>query len=249
VVECQLPKLKTRVRFPSLAPLNMKNFLYLLSILGLCCVLCSCSTVEIHTDTEYLVTPLPESSQQGVYHKVRKGETLWRIAKAYDIAIADILESNDIEDVTQIENGQLLFIPGAYSVKQILIDTEETKGKFIWPIKGRVISSYHDNKNGFLNRGIDIEAIEGEVVRASRAGQVVFADQLSGYGKTVIIDHQDGYFTTYAQMSTVLVRVGETVIKNKDLGYVGKYRSQSVPYLHFEIRKNGVEDNPMYYLP
>ncbi|MCD4781402.1 MAG: peptidoglycan DD-metalloendopeptidase family protein [Candidatus Omnitrophica bacterium] len=227
----------------------MKKFLNILSILGLCFSICGCRTVEVYTETEYLITQLPESSQHGVYHKVKKGETLWRIAQAYDIAIADILDSNNVDDVAQIEKGQMLFMPGAYSVKQILIDTDKTKREFIWPLKGEIISSFNDNKNGYLNRGIDIEAIEGEVVRASRAGQIVFADSLSGYGKTVIIDHRDGYFTTYSQMSTVLVRVGESVIKNKDLGYIGRYHAQRVPYLHFEIRKKGVEDNPMYYLP
>ena len=220
-----------------------------LIIVFCCVVVIGCQTIDPIIDTEYVIMPLPEASGRGIYHKVRQGETLWRIAKAYDISVKEIMGHNDICDVAQIEKNQLLFIPGAFSVKEIIVDTEETKNEFIWPIKGKVLNAFHDNVNGSLNRGIDIEAIEGEVVRAARTGKVVFADDLSGYGKTVIIDHLDDYYSVYSHIATLLVEAGDMVIKSKDIGYVGRYGYQRRPYLHFEIRKGNRAENPLFFLP
>ena len=74
------------------------------------------------TTTQHL--PEPESSI-GVYHKVDKGETLWRIAKTYDVSVADIVSSNNIPNVAQIEKNQLIFIPGATALRKVVIEEEE----------------------------------------------------------------------------------------------------------------------------
>ncbi|HLA50867.1 MAG TPA: M23 family metallopeptidase [Thermodesulfobacteriota bacterium] len=55
----------------------------------------------------------------GVYHKIEKGQTLWRIAKTYNVDIQDVAEFNDITDITQIKEGQKLFIPGAWQVLKV----------------------------------------------------------------------------------------------------------------------------------
>ena len=85
------------------------------------------------------------------------------------------------------------------------------------------------------------------MVKAARTGRVVFADYLSGYGYTVILDHLDGLYSVYARNSKLLVKLGELVLRNRNIAQIG--RSGNLAYLHFQIRKKSIEDNPLYYLP
>ena len=110
------------------------------------------------------------------------------------------------------------------------------------------IKYFHQRqKNGGIHKGISIQAQAGDTVRAARTGRVVFADYLSGYGQTVILDHLDGLYSVYARNSKLLVKLDELVLKNSGVAEIGA--SDHLVYLHFEIRKNSVEDNPLYYLP
>ena len=76
---------------------------------------------------------------------------------------------------------------------------------------------------------------------------MVFADDLTGYGKTVVLSHPGGFHTIYAQNSEILVRLGDFVPKKTPVARVGK--KERVAYLHFQIRKNAIENNPLHYLP
>ena len=188
-----------------------------------------------------------EPERVGIYHKVRRGETIWRIAKVYEISINDVIETNNIPNAAQVDENQLVFIPGAYAEKEIVLDTKESEKEFIWPVKGKVIKYFQVKNGSQINKGIDIKTHEGEGVKASRSGKVVFVDYLSGYGNTVILDHLDGYFTVYSNNATLLVRLGDKVSKGKEISQVG--RRNDLAALHFEIRRNSIEDNPLYYLP
>ena len=220
-----------------------------LFLLGLCSVLvvfnAGCVTVE--TQEEVSIRDFPEIKRKGVYHKVKAGETLWRIAKTYDIPIRDIIRTNNIPKTAKIEKNQLVFIPGVGTVKEIFLDVDKAQNEFIWPIKGKVIRYFHHRRDGQVSKGIDIRAQEGDMVKAARTGRVVFADYLSGYGYTVILDHLDGLYSIYAKNSKLLVKLGELVLRNRDIAQVG--RSSGLAYLHFQIRKKSIEDNPLYYLP
>jgi len=196
------------------------------------------------TTTQQL--PEPESSI-GVYHKVNKGETLWRIAKTYDVSVGDIVSSNNIPNVAQIEKNQLIFIPGATAIRKVAIEPDESDSDFVWPAKGQIISYYQERKGKMLNQGIDIKLSPGTLVKSSRSGRVVFADDLTGYGKTVILEHSGGFHTVYAQNGELLVKLDEYVPKDNPIARVGNNNNQS--YLHFQIRKNGIENNPLYFLP
>lgn len=194
------------------------------------------------------------SLNKGVYHKVQSGETLWRIAKTYSVDIGSIVKINNIPNVAKIEKDQLVFIPGATEVKDVQgvvpsgkLEGDANSSEFIWPVKGKVISYFGERQRLRVNRGISIEATEGEIVRAARAGVVVFADYLAGYVYTVILDHEDGLFSVYSQNAKLLATVGTRVAKNGPIAHVG--RNQGIAFLHFEIRKNSIADNPLYYLP
>ena len=218
-------------------------FLGLFSVL----VVFNAGCVTLETQEEISIRDFPEIKRKGVYHKVKKGETLWRIAKTYNVPIKDIIRANNIPKTAKIEKNQLVFIPGVDTVKEIFLDVDKAQNEFIWPIKGKVIRYFHHRQGGRVNKGIDIRAQEGDMVKAARTGRVVFADYLSGYGYTVILDHLDGLYSIYAKNSKLLVKLGELVLRNGDIAQVG--RSSNLAYLHFQIRKKSIEDNPLYYLP
>lgn len=229
----------------------MKNILFGVSLSVLIFIFNGCVAVPVEED---IVTdpsaPYTEPDRVGVYHKVKKGETVWRIAKVYNVSIADIIRSNNIPDVAQVEQNQLVFIPGVQNVKEIVIESERENGQedFGWPLRGQIIRYYKSKDGGHVNKGIDIKASVGEVVKAARSGQVVFADHLPGYGHTVIVDHRDGYHTVYAQNGELLVKLEDIVKKSQPVAIVGK-RKNDEAYLHFEIRRQTQEDNPLFYLP
>jgi lipoprotein NlpD len=100
------------------------------------------------------------------------------------------------------------------------------------------------------NKGIDIRAEKGAAVKAARSGRVVFRDdKFSGFGRTLIIDHEDGYQTVYSYASEILVKAGDEVRQHDIIARVGRTGRAKEPCLHFEIRKNGEPQNPYYYLP
>lgn len=224
---------------------HLKNSLLAISCCVLAVFLSSCAPLA--TEPEIIVSPFPEPEHQGIYHKVAKGETIWRVAKAYHVSISDIIQANNIPNAAQIEVNQLLFIPGAYDIKSISQDLDQAPNEFIWPVNGKVIGFFHQNSNGKYNQGIDIKADYGSKVVASRAGTVVFADYLPGYGQTVMLDHEDGFYSVYSHNYDVFVKLGDAVLKRTEIARVGTENKLS--YLHFQIRRNALEQNPLHYLP
>ncbi len=202
-----------------------------------------CATTVQESEIEK--SPIPE--KKGVYHKVGKGQTLWRIAKTYNISIDDIIIANSIPNVAKVEENQLIFIPGADHVHDIPINTTNDQADFIWPVKGKVVHYFREPMGNAFNNGIKILAQQGDAVKASRSGKVVLADYLSGYGQTIILDHGDGYYSVYANNDQLLVKLGDAVNQGTDIAYFDK--DQDSTYLHFEIRKKTVADNPLFYLP
>src|SRR4029077_14413083 len=94
-----------------------------------------------------------------------------------------------------------------------------------------------------------ISTPEGTPVRAARAGRVLYSDRLRGYGNLVIVAHDDGYATVYAHNRENRASAGATVRQGDVIGLVGSTGKTSGPNLHFEIRKDNVARNPLYYLP
>jgi murein DD-endopeptidase MepM/ murein hydrolase activator NlpD len=198
------------------------------------------------TTTPQVFTPTPETAIPGVYHRVQKGETLWRISKIYDIDLNEVARINHISEAANIETGQLIFIPRRQKQKYITLSGSED---FIWPLKGRVISYFGQTSKNMINKGLNIQPGSIEEVVAARSGKVIFyADDFKGFGKTVIIDHGDGFSTVYARNSQVFVKVGETVQKGNVISRVGSGGRDKDIYLHFEIRKGHLPQNPYFYL-
>ena len=194
-----------------------------------------------------LITP----STTGIYHEVARGQTLWDISKMYDVDLKRIINANRLPDASNLEVGQLIFIP---NVREKITRESYKRGKsletFMWPVKGRVVSHFGSTKNMVPNKGIDIEARQGENVLASRSGKVTFcSDYLKGYGNTIIIDHLDGFQTVYAHNDKTLVDIDQEVKQGSVIARAGKTGRVDKPTLHFEIRKDQKAQNPFYYLP
>ena len=123
------------------------------------------------------------------------------------------------------------------------------KEGFVWPVRGCIVSSFGDKIDRVRNKGVDIQAGEGSSVRASKAGKVVYCDsQLKGFGKTVILDHGNNFQTVYSYNEDILVEVGDVVEQNTVIARVGRTGRAKESSLHFEIRRNGEPQNPVYYL-
>jgi LysM repeat protein len=245
VVEFQLPKLTARVRFPSPAPCWLESicFLCLTALL-----ISGCATAPKKEPVQPPAVPKAVEKPKGIYHKVSKQESLWRIAKTYNVTLDDIIKANNIPNAAVIEENQLILIPGATEPRKVMVDRPEGKvDEFIWPLRGRIVSYFNDAKGQHVNRGIDIAAAEGDEVKAARDGKVVLADYLNGYGYTVIIDHQDGFYSVYAHVADLIVKLNDLVARGTTVGRLAK--SGHNAFLHFEVRKFDQANNPLYYLP
>jgi murein DD-endopeptidase MepM/ murein hydrolase activator NlpD len=182
---------------------------------------------------------------------VARGETLWRISKIYNVDLDELAKVNHISDASSIETGQLIFLP--YRQKQQampLADKNSSFEDFIWPIKGRVISSFGQTFHNMVNKGINIQPSANLDVLASRNGKVIFyASDFGGFGKTIIIDHGDGFSTVYARNSEVFVKINDNIKKGDVIAKAGTAGRDKNLYLHFEIRKGHIPRNPYFYLP
>jgi murein DD-endopeptidase MepM/ murein hydrolase activator NlpD len=199
--------------------------------------------------------------EQGVYHTVKRHQTLWRICKTYGVNIDEVARINGIKDKSKIAVGQRIFIPGATKVLKVDIYVEDVtarersttviyeKGKFIWPVKGTVTARFGTTEKR-QHDGIDIAAPVGTPIRAACNGRVVYNDnKMRGYGNLIIIEHADNFFTVYAHNKENMVTEEVTVSQGDVIARVGKTGNATGPHLHFEIRKGSNPLDPMLFLP
>jgi len=207
------------------------------------------------------VGPGLSATAAGVYHRVEKGQTLWRIAKVYGVDIDTLARANGLANAGQIEVGQRLLIPGATTALSVPgvpvaapIGTIPPVGTgaedFLWPIRGRVVALFGIRTQQGPNKGIDIQAPEGTGVRAVASGRVAFVDEnLRGFGKTIIVEHPEALSTVYTHLASIAVTLGQTVRQGQVIGAVGSTGRAAAPVLHFEVRRRHRPENPFYYLP
>ncbi len=127
---------------------------------------------------------------------------------------------------------------------------EAMKGKLEWPVRGEMTGDFGKVKHPefsaeVFRKGIDIEAPVGEAIKAVEKGRIVFAERFSGYGKMVIIDHGERYFSIYAHLSEILKNKGDVVTRGETLGRVGDSDSFTGAGLYFEMRKDGKSIDPL----
>lgn len=116
---------------------------------------------------------------------------------------------------------------------------------WVWPTKGRVLRRFAEGGN----KGVDIGGRLGAPVCAAAAGRVVYSGSgLVGYGKLIILKHNNSYLSAYAHNDRLLVKEGDSVVGGQRIAHMGQTGTQEVK-LHFEIRRDGKPVDPLKYLP
>jgi murein DD-endopeptidase MepM/ murein hydrolase activator NlpD len=199
----------------------------------------------------------------GLQHTVKPGENLYRIGQAYGVSHRELARLNGIANPDRIEAGQVIRIPKA--TRELPVDVitptqarsdrpsarELPSGPspFVWPVSGGTVSSTFGPRTASHHDGIDVSAPEGTPVRAARSGRVLYADELRGYGNIVIIEHDGGYASVYAHNKQNEAHAGDVVRQGEVIALLGETGKTSGPNLHFEIRKDNIARNPLYFLP
>jgi murein DD-endopeptidase MepM/ murein hydrolase activator NlpD len=123
-------------------------------------------------------------------------------------------------------------------------------GGFIWPVDGRVVSTFGPKGSGRVNDGINIAAAAGTPVRAAESGVVAYAgNELRGFGNMLLIKHADGWVSAYAHNQELLVVRGDRVHRGQVIARVGSSGGADQPQVHFELRKNKKAVDPLQQLP
>lgn len=193
-------------------------------------------------------------------HVVRSGETLYAIAWRYGKDPGVLARWNGIADPSRIYPGQVLRLtpppgmsastaPRSQSTKpeELPAIPKQPSPNWIWPVAGKVVVEFGDRPG--TGTGLLIGGRLGEPVQAAAPGRVVYAgDGLIGYGKLIILKHNDTYLSAYGHNASLLVGEGETIEKGQRIATMGEGPGRE-PRLHFEIRQNGKPVNPRQYLP
>ena len=201
-------------------------------------------------------------------HMVVKGETLYSISRYYETTVFTLAKYNNIKNVNNIKVGEKLIIPKRskkinkikkkkwdsnfkknIEKKKNTILRDKQNSKFIWPVKGKLLSKYGKSKEGFYNDGINIDSKKGTKVISSQAGKVIYCgNEIPGYGNLILIKHSKNWITAYAHLNEVFTKKGKNVGKGEMIGSVGNTGNVRLPQLHFEIRKGKESVNPLKLL-
>ena len=139
-------------------------------------------------------------------------------------------------------------VPAAEARPEAKVADPATAGDeiaWIWPANGKMIGTFSEGGS----KGVDIDGKAGDPVIASGDGKVVYSGTgLRGYGKLVIIKHNNTYLSAYAHNQNILVKEGQSVSKGQKIAEMGNSDADQVK-LHFEVRRQGKPVDPLQYLP
>ena len=194
------------------------------------------------------------NSEGFVYYTVKKGDTLFNIAKKSGLSLKKIQEINNLNDDSKIYKGMKLKVlsgkydTGSRDIKKYSNSSSETvpdsrKPLFLWPLK-KVNGYSRDGKNGVRPIGLIIRGKPGSDVIASENGVVKRVGYMRGYGKYIVVKHGKSYITVYSNLMRVDVKNGDTVLKG---GRIGNISDDMI--LHFQIDREGKPENPLSLLP
>lgn len=245
-----------------------------LAVAAVSLLVSACATTHVPAKTGALETHV-EPDQSVVTHKVGKGQTLYRIAKAYGLSVEELMDANRIDDPRELKAGELLYVPGARQRKTVaeydapepepaprpvtakssepekkqprVVRVGKGSGVLQWPLRG-VLYARFGKKGKEPHDGVDLAAPAGQSVKVAAPGTVLFAGEQKGYGLIVIVEHDGGLITLYAHNRDLRVKTGQKVRDGQVVATVGDSGRTSGPHLHFEVRKDGVPVDPLDYL-
>jgi murein DD-endopeptidase MepM/ murein hydrolase activator NlpD len=123
----------------------------------------------------------------------------------------------------------------------------------VWPTRGWVTSDFGVRLDPItaervMHRGMDIASPHGQPVVSPSDGTIVFAGVENGYGKVLVVDHGYGVKTRYGHLAEIFVKVGERVKRGSRIAAVGNTGRSTGPHLHYEVRVNGIPENPRKFI-
>lgn len=208
--------------------------------------------VKVMVDKEvFLKEEIPYPKQVEENAKMYKGDTkVKQEGKAGLRAVTYRISQQSGQTVKkQTIQENVLSEPVAYIVmKGTKVIPSRGDGSFVWPTVGGYISSNMGYRWNKMHKGIDIARPSNRTIKTVDNGVVVFAGWDGGYGNKIIVDHQNGYRTVYAHLSSIEVNVGQTVPKGSQIGVMGSTGDSTGTHLHFEVYRNGALVNPLKYL-
>ena len=126
---------------------------------------------------------------------------------------------------------------------------KDTGSGFLWPVRGKVLSSFGPKKGGSHNDGINIAVARGDPVQSAADGTVIYAgNELRGFGNLVLIKHDGNWTTAYAHNDQLLVKKGDAVARGQAVAKAGSTGSVASPQLHFELRRGTRAVDPLDHL-
>jgi murein DD-endopeptidase MepM/ murein hydrolase activator NlpD len=202
----------------------------------------------------YIGRVLLIGNKAGTLHQVLEGETIASLEEDYGLEAGALRQANRIgRRGPQV--GQVLFLPNA-KPRQFtpeMAELYEGREFFRSPLAGVYTSLLGGRVDPFtgdyrVHNGVDIKAPFNALVAAAADGRVVEAGWKGGYGKSVVINHKDGYRTLYGHMNVILVKAGQDVKQHQYIGKVGMTGRTTGAHLHFTIWRNGKLRDPLKYL-
>ncbi len=200
------------------------------------------SAKDIHPGDTLIILPV-----SGIEHKIVKGDTLKSLAKKYGADSDDIATFNGLNSQTLLAIGTAVIIPGGEVATPVRAPRSTSlpsplrggggafiDGYFSIPVSGAFITQGIHGLNG-----IDFGAPRGTPINASADGIVIIARNSGwngGYGKYVVITHNNGTQTLYGHMSNAIVSPGQAVVSGQVIGYAGSTGKSTGAHLHFEVR-------------
>lgn len=216
-------------------------------IMNQVCPLVTVQTTEIATYVEAIEYDITYEETSTLY----KGEQTVksRGIKGQQEVVAEIVRNNGQEVSRNVLTATVLSEP----VSQVVLKGTKAlppligTGTFIYPTRGTLTSRFGP-RWGRMHYGIDLAAPVGTKIRASDGGKVIYAGRDGSLGLVVRIDHGGNRVTVYGHCSQILVKVGDKVYQDQHIANVGNTGYSTGPHLHFEVRINGVAQNPLQYL-
>lgn len=205
-------------------------------------------------------------------HIVADGDTLFSISQDNGVTVASMSALNGVYAPYTIHSGQVLTLPPTAAGGPVATARAGTGSGgmtpaalppagqlpappagdgtgFIWPVEGRLVSSFGPKADGSRNDGVNIAAPRGAAIRAAEAGTVVYAgDTIPGLGNLLLLKHQSGVITAYGHTEALLVSRGDTVAKGQVVARIGSTGSVASPQLHFQIRRSGTAVDPEAFI-
>jgi len=216
-------------------------------------------------------TPKTSVAKPGQTVVVRKGDTIYALARIHDITPADLIAWNRLDNPSQIYPGQVIRLypagaTGGRAPTTVVTPPRGTAGTttptpvatapvgpvksnidWRWPADGAIVGRYV--AGDATKQGVDIAGSSGAAVRATANGVVVYSGAgLVGYGELIIIKHSDQWLSAYGHNRKRLVNEGQSVKAGEQIAEMGRTGANR-DMLHFEIRYNGKPVDPQQYLP